>query len=115
LLVSPIPAEGQVQPEQQVTIGNAGEYNILPTFSSDGNSLFFISARDGFHCLWAQRLDPPTKKPRGESFDLAHFHAASRSLAYVGGGRRRLVSARDKLVFAMADRSGNLWMSESGK
>jgi serine/threonine protein kinase len=112
LFVFPIPPERMLREDDAIAIGKSGNYDILPTFSHDANTLYFFSARDGFHCLWAQRLDPATKKPKGEAFEIEHFHSARRSLAYVGGGRRRLVSARDKLVFTMADRTANIWMSE---
>jgi len=43
-------------------------------WSPDGNLLYFISERDGFVCLWAQRLDPATKHPQGAAFPIRHFH-----------------------------------------
>jgi hypothetical protein len=43
-------------------------------WSPDGNLLYFGSGRDGYGCLWAQRLNPRTKRPEGEAFAVQHFH-----------------------------------------
>jgi serine/threonine protein kinase/Tol biopolymer transport system component len=115
LLIFPVLANRVVGGEDAIQVAAGSSSDILPTFSSDINTLYFLSNRDGFYCLWAQRLDPASKKARGDAFAIEHFHHASRSPSYVGGGRRRLVSARDKLVFTMADRSGSIWMSELPK
>ena len=36
-----------------------------PRWSSNGNLLYFLSTRDGNHCIWAQRLEP-TLMPTNE-------------------------------------------------
>jgi len=35
-----------------------------PRWSPDGNLIYFISNRDGFFCLWAQRVSPPIPSNR---------------------------------------------------
>jgi hypothetical protein len=79
-------------------------------WSPDGNVLYFYSTRDGFGCLYAQRLDPGTKRPVGESIAIGHWHSARRSLHNVGLGNLNLSVAADKLVFNLAERTGNVWM-----
>ena len=75
--------------------------------------LYFISDRDGSRCIWAQPLDPLSKRPVGEAFEVFGVHDARRSLM-----RRALFGdvglsvARDKLVFSMDEISGNIWMLE---
>jgi hypothetical protein len=46
----------------------------------DGNALYYASERDGYRCLWVQRLDAATKRPVGEAQVLQHFHDARASL-----------------------------------
>jgi len=60
-----------------------------------------MSLRDGFECLWVQRLDPAAKTPPGAPFPVYHFHSARRSPAYVRPGQRAISMARDKIVFTM--------------
>jgi Tol biopolymer transport system component len=80
-------------------------------WSPDGNTLYFLSERDGFRCIRGQRLDPVSKHPAGPPFDVYHFHHARQSL---GTGDPTLISptvARDKMVFSMIETTGNIWMA----
>jgi len=43
-------------------------------WSPDGKVLYFLSRRDDFFCLWAQRINPSTGEPTGEAFSVQHFH-----------------------------------------
>ena len=45
-----------------------------PQFSPDGNTVYFTSTRDGYLCIWTQRLDPTTKHPVGAPVAFEHFH-----------------------------------------
>jgi hypothetical protein len=76
-------------------------------WSPDGATLYFLSDRDGFRCIWAQRLNPATKRLAGSPFSVVHFHQAGRSM--VDAGFNMSVTA-DSLVFALTDLTGNIWM-----
>src|SRR5262249_23578031 len=89
--------------------------DLLPEISPNGNIVYFYSNRDGSQCLWAQRLKPETKRLDGAPFVVKHFHSAGISPAYVGSGRRRIDTAYDKIVFTMAERTGNIWRAELPK
>jgi Tol biopolymer transport system component len=81
-------------------------------WSPDGNLLYFISERDGFLCLWAQRLDPATKHPQGAAFAIQHFHTARRSLATIGNPSLMGMSVgTGRLIFSMTEQTGNIWMT----
>jgi hypothetical protein len=74
--------------------------------------LYFLSERDGFRCIWAQRLHSSTKQPLGPLLPVYHFHSPRRSLLNVGdSGVVGLGVARDKLVFTLGERTGNIWMA----
>jgi eukaryotic-like serine/threonine-protein kinase len=82
-------------------------------WSANGDRLYFLSMRDGSFCIWAQPLEPRTKEPAGKAFPVQHFHHARQSLARVERGELiGLSAARDKLVFAMSELTGNIWMEE---
>ena len=53
-----------------------------PQFSPDGNTVYFTSTRDGYLCIWAQRLIRD-QTPTGATLRL-------RALSQLGGSRRRL-------------------------
>ena len=83
-------------------------------WSPDGNMLYFLSERDSFRCIWAQRLDPVTKRPTGDAFAVRHFHTSRRSLTTIGDPVNLGLSvAIDKLIFSMVERTGNIWMASA--
>lgn len=77
-------------------------------WSPDGNTLYFLSERDGFRCIRAQRLDPVSKRPVGPPLDIYHFHQARRSLTSGDPIANGFQVAVDKAVFALAETTGNI-------
>jgi Tol biopolymer transport system component len=62
IFVVPFRGAGPV-PEADWTAITDGRWDDKPTWSPDGNLLYMVSERDGFRCIWAQRLHPATKRP----------------------------------------------------
>ena len=93
-----------------VTDGSGSDGRVA--WSPDGNLLYFLSDRDDFRCVWAQRLDPETKKPVGSAFGVYHAHRRRRSMMNVNPGVIGLSVARDKLAISMREITGNIWMME---
>jgi eukaryotic-like serine/threonine-protein kinase len=83
----------------------------VPRWSPDGNLLYFTSDRDGFRCIWAQRLDRQ-KKPLGPAFEVYPLHSAVRSMMDVPVHMLEISIARDKMVFPLNERTGNIWLAE---
>ena len=108
------PFRGPVPIEQKewipVTDGRAMER--YAAWSPDGNTLYFLSERDGFRCIRAQRLDPVSKHPVGPPLDIYHFHQARRSLTSADPVYIGLQVAVDKAVFALLETTGSIWMTE---
>ncbi len=50
-------------------------YNLALHWSPAGNLLYYFSRKDDYRCLWAQRLDPATKRPVGPAIAVEHFHS----------------------------------------
>ena len=67
---------------------------------SDGNLLYFISERDGFRCLWAQRLDVRTKRPSGAPVAVQHFHSSRLSLMDVDYSALEISITRHRVLFS---------------
>ena len=82
-------------------------------WSPSGNLLYFLSDRDGFRCIWAQRLNPRTRHPESSAFAVQHLHAARRTLsinleiASIG-----LSVASGKLFFSAPEHTGNVWIAD---
>jgi Tol biopolymer transport system component/DNA-binding winged helix-turn-helix (wHTH) protein len=94
-----------------IPLTDGGLSDDKPTLSPDGGLLYFTSPRDGFMCLWAQRLEPESKRPRGAAFPVQHFHSTWRSIANVPRGLLGVSVARDRLVFNLGELTGNIWMA----
>jgi hypothetical protein len=75
-----------------------------------GNLAYFFSRRDGYLCIWAQRLDPATRRPIGTPFAIFHSHNARLSLG--NSAEPGYYPGRDRIVFTMGEHTGNIWMAE---
>jgi len=82
--------------------------NDVEAWSHDGNLLYGQSSRDGHSCIWAQLVHPTTRQPVGAPFAVFHAHSPRRSLA----PENILSITTNKIVFGMAERTGNIWMAE---
>jgi Tol biopolymer transport system component len=95
--------------DQEWIAVSEGPENDKPRWSANGDRLYFTSFRDGFRCIWSQRLDPATKHPVGALEAVYHFHQARRSMINVPMYYRELSVAREKMVFELGDLVGNIW------
>jgi len=93
----------------------AGEsLNALAQWSPDGQLLYFTSNRDGAMCIWAQRLEPATKRPVGAAFAVRHFHETRHALTRQPAWFAMAV-VRNRMVFNMDETTGNIWLAEQKK
>ena len=99
LYIAPFRGPSAIPKQQWSVVVNGGHFEDKPRWSPDGNLLYFTSERDGWRCIWAQRLNPSTKTPLGEPWPVHHFHAARRSLVNVGFGLTELAVAPDGSSF----------------
>ena len=73
-------------------------------WSPDGRTLYFTSSRDGYTCVWGQRLEIGSLRPAGESFAVQHFHGR---LYFDHGGWS---AAAGSIAIPLVEKTGNLWM-----
>ncbi|HUP44236.1 MAG TPA: hypothetical protein VM779_01880, partial [Thermoanaerobaculia bacterium] len=81
-------------------------------WSPNGDIIYFTSARDGFVCIWAQRVAPDTMRLVDSAVALHHAHSARLSIGNIGPNLRGLAAARDKVVFTMSEMTGNIWITD---
>jgi Tol biopolymer transport system component len=107
------PVEDEPPPfERWVKITDGGFWDDIPRWSPGGGMIYLVSDRDGFRCIWARRVDPTTKQPRGDVFPVQHFHQLRLSMLRLSLNEFELAVARDRLVFPLAELSGNIWLME---
>jgi Tol biopolymer transport system component len=109
MFVAPFSPDRPPPQSEWIAIPHSPKAHPNPRWSPDGNLLYFSSEQDGYACIWAERLDPATKRPRGEPFAVQHFHAASlRMLA--PSFIEPVALAADKIVLSLKSSSGGIWM-----
>ncbi|MBL8294503.1 MAG: PD40 domain-containing protein, partial [Bryobacterales bacterium] len=106
VMVAPFHGAATIPESEWIAVTDGSGFDSRPRWSPNGNLLYFISDRDGFRCIWAQRLDV-NKRPVGPAFAVQHFHDLRRLLSDIP--ELGLSVARDKLVFNMIEQTGNLW------
>jgi len=111
VFIAPFRGTTPVEESDWIAVTEGGAFDDAPRWSPDGNRLYYLSDRDGFRCIWAQRLDPATKRPMGIPSAVQHFHRRQRSVVAVGVSVDLCV-ARDKFVFTMGELRGNIWIAE---
>jgi Tol biopolymer transport system component len=99
---------GGVPENEWIAMSDGSAIDSHAWWSPDGNLLYFISRRDGFSCIWTQRLVRDTKRPVGSPQEFYHLHGARRSIIAEGGPN----VTSDKLVFTMFESTGNIWMAK---
>ena len=109
IFVAPVRGGSQLIPESEWIRITDGNGDGQPWWSPDGNTLYFLSVRDRYCCIWAQRLDSG-KRPIGQPIGIFHAHEARRSLLNIGKGDLGISVAVDKIVLNLNERSGNIWM-----
>jgi eukaryotic-like serine/threonine-protein kinase len=115
------PAQILIAPVRHGAAGGEAEWIALtdgrysddkPQFSADGNTVYFTSTRDGYLCIWAQRLDPVTKRPVGPPFAFEHFHNAQGRAAALYQRRSDLSVARDKILINLPEQHSDIWITQ---
>jgi eukaryotic-like serine/threonine-protein kinase len=77
-----------------------------PAWSPDGSLLYYASHRDGFLCVWAQRI-ASDGTPEGSPIGVYHSHGNSPSAMMLGGAE--IAVTRDRLYMLLAEAKGSLW------
>jgi eukaryotic-like serine/threonine-protein kinase len=82
----------------------------LSAWSADGDTLFYHSDRDGFHCIWAQGLNS-AKQPAGEPYAIQHLHSVSFGMYIMRPNDFHMSATKDHLVFNLTTETANLWLT----
>jgi Tol biopolymer transport system component/predicted Ser/Thr protein kinase len=101
--------EPPISPEEWVEIAGRDVWVGAPRWSPDGNTLYYLSDRDDFICLWAQSLDPDTREPVGDPFSIAHAHTSSMSMMPMSRSMWNLEVGRGRLVFNAVEMTGDVY------
>lgn len=100
-------AEGRWIP---VTV--ASESSDRPRWSGDGKTIFYVSTRDGFSCLWGQSFNPETGEPAGPPFDVMHYHNRRNSIDVIAPRSFNLSVAGNSIYYNLGESSSSIWIGK---
>jgi eukaryotic-like serine/threonine-protein kinase len=109
VFVAKVHASGVAPEKEWIVVSREGD---APAWSPDASLLYFWSDRDGSPCLWAQRLDPATKRPSGAPLGIHHFHIRGLSWKNLYLGAPDIAVASDKIIFNLGEHTGNIWITQ---
>jgi Tol biopolymer transport system component len=109
IFVAPVIGGAAAGESQWIPITDGKGLDRNAVFSADASLLYFLSERDGFRCIWAQRLDRQFR-PQGSAFAVVHLHNSKRSLGAGATGAIGLAAAPGKLIFSASEFTGNIWI-----
>jgi eukaryotic-like serine/threonine-protein kinase len=107
IVVAPYRRPAPIDEKDWIEVTDGRSWDVGSSWSAGGNVIYFDSDRDGYMCLWAQRLDPVTKRASGPPVAIRHEHSPSRSMP-----NSAFYLAGDRLVLTMVERTGSIWMAE---
>jgi Tol biopolymer transport system component/predicted Ser/Thr protein kinase len=98
-------------PDRWIAVTDGKSWDDRPAWSPDGRLVYFASNRDGFFCIWAQRLDAGSLRPDPEGpFEVLPLHDARFEFESYGGCWAFGVAA-DRLVLTPLFARGNVWLT----
>ena len=112
IMVIPLRNGVAADEKEWVTITDGSGVDQAANWSPDGNLLYFLSERDGFRCIWGQKLDPTSKRPLGAPFPVYHSHDPRRSVRNVSQSLQCMSVSRHQIVFPMGEFTGNIWITD---
>jgi len=101
--------ESPVAPDEWIEIAGRNTWVGAPRWSPDGSTLYYLSDRDDFICVWAQSLEPDAKKPVGDPFAVVHAHTSSMKMIPMQRSAWTLEVASGRLVFNAGEMTGNVY------
>jgi Tol biopolymer transport system component len=113
LWIAPFRGHQAVAESDWIPLTEATGWGDKPRWSPDGNTVYYVAERDGFPCVWAQRLEPVTKRPIGPPASIHHFHSGRLSMRNVGYGGLEIGIAQDGIIFNLGELTGNIWQARS--
>jgi serine/threonine protein kinase len=95
-----------------VPITDESEWSDRPRWSSDGKTVFYISTRDGFHCVWGRHFDAKLGRATGSPFPIKHYHDLRLSPALVAWHGFSLSVAGNSIYLNPGEESETIWVGK---
>jgi len=114
IYMAPVPEKpiAPVPIQDWIALADGESWDDKPRWYPDGQAVYFVSTRDGFRCIWRQRIDARTKRPLGNPMPVYHLHSARLSMMNVDIAPLSLSVAHNRIVFSLGELVGNVWLAK---
>ncbi len=111
IFVAPLRPGTVVTPAELIPITDGTQVDVEPFWSLDGKTIFFVSRRDGFNCVWAQHVND-ARRPDGAPYEIAPFHQPESWLGSsdVYSGDIGLSAGPRSLIFTAVSATSDVWV-----
>lgn len=103
------PKTAQSPVGEWIPITGGSEFSDRPRWASDGKTVFYLSNRDGFSCVWGQRFDPASPKSKSRPFAVMHYHNPRFSPDVVVNRSFNLSVSGDSVYLNVGEINSSVW------
>jgi len=98
--------------EDWIRVAGGSGWVGAPRWSTDQNTLYYLSDQDDFICVWGRSLDPVTKTPIGDEFPVVHAHISTTKMMSFMRSAWTLEVAGNRLVFNAGEMTGDVYTAQ---
>ena len=93
-----------------IPITSETDFSGRPRWSGDGKTIFYLSTRDGFSCVWGQHFDPQSGRATSPPFAIIHYHNPRFSPHVVVERAFTLSVAGDSIYLNVGEINSSVWI-----
>ena len=107
IYIAPFRGAAQIPQAAWIPVTDGATVDEEQAWSADGRTLYFVSERDGFRCIYAAPVDLATGSVRAVQ-PVMHAHGIRRRILSTADTPGRIDLAGGRLVFPMQELHGNI-------
>jgi len=92
-----------------IPITSESEFSDRPRWSGDGKTIFYLSTRDGFSCVWGVHFDVDSGRVTSSPFAVMHYHNSRFSPATVASRSFNLSVSEDSVYLNVGEINASIW------
>jgi Tol biopolymer transport system component len=93
-----------------IPISEESAISERPQWSGDGKTIFYVSDRDGFSCIWKKRFDSASQSSMASPVAVMHYHNPRFSLSAVGDRSFNLSVSGDSIFVNVGEINTSIWI-----
>ncbi len=112
LRLAPVSKDASLRLPPWYPLTSGSTRDLRPAWSPSGSTVFFLSNRDGFSCVWRLELNPATGHPLGEQTLVTHLHSAHLSPMHLSRSAMGLSLGGNSLFLTLGEVTGNIFSAD---